>query len=277
MSRMGIGMLGALGATFAVGAGAPAAGAAHEARVADLNSGYAQSVRWSGWIVQQRGAHFDRVSATWHVPSANCPPHGGASYSLTWIGLGGADENKLEQIGTETDCAPSAGSQHSVPYTMLWWEVLPAPEQYPNEQVNPGDLVNASVTIKGKVATIELQDETAGWKYVKRTKPRQLTESSADWIEEDPEICPGTVIYESCPEKPFAHFTKVTFSNALAGTTKGRTGPLTDSHWTAIKYGMLQGTAHLRLLSWPSPLDAGGTSFTISRTNSKPPPEPEPV
>jgi hypothetical protein len=211
--------------------------------------------------------HFDRVSASWRVPSANCPPRGGASYSLTWIGLGGANENKLEQIGTETDCAPAAGSQRSVPYSLIWWEVLPVPEEYPAEEVDPGDLIDASVTIASGRATVSLHDVTRDWQFVKRVrvKPRDLTESSADWIEEDPEICPGTVIHVSCPEKPLAHYRTVTFSNAAAGTTAHVHGPILDSHWDAIRYAMIQGNTHLRLLSWPSPLNATGNGFSVSR------------
>jgi hypothetical protein len=232
--------------------------------------GWTGSVRWSGWIVSRHGEHFDRVSASWLVPTANCPPHGRASYSLTWLGLGGADENKLEQIGTETDCAPAGGTQRSTPYSLVWWEVLPAPEQYPTEEVDPGDRVDALVTIAGRRATVSLHDETRGWRFVKRVRVprRDLTESSADWIEEDPEICPGTVIYVNCPEKRLAHYRTVTFSNAAAGTTAHGLGPIRDSHWDAIRYGMIQGKTHLRLLSWPSPLNGAGNGFSVSRTDT---------
>jgi hypothetical protein len=243
--------------------------------------GWAESIRWAGWIASRHGQHFDRVSASWRVPTASCPPRGKASYSLTWIGLGGANENKLEQIGTETDCAPWYGSGEgfvpSTPYSLMWWEVLPAPEQYAGSEVDPGDLVDASVTVSGGRATVFLRDVTRDWRYTKRVrvKPRALTESSADWIEEDPEICPGAVIQVNCPEKPLAHYRTVTFSKAVAGTGGHVRGPILDSHWDAIRYGMLQGNAHLRLLSWPSRLNAAGDGFSVSRTDTLHlPPEP---
>ena len=241
---------------------------------ASILAGYGQSVRWSGWIDQGKGLHFNRVSATWRVPTVSCPPLGGASYSLTWIGLGGSNENKLEQIGTETDCSGHFGASPSTSYSALWWEVLPSPQQYPVQEVSPGDLVQASVAVKGKIATMWLKDLTQGWTFVKRTKPRELTEDSADWIEEDPEICPGTVIFVSCPEKPFAHYRTVTFTHAKTTDTAGFTGSISDPHWYAFRYGMIQGNGLQRLLSWPSPLRDGGTSFSVSRTNRKPPPEP---
>jgi hypothetical protein len=239
--------------------------------------GWAESIRWAGWIAARHGQHFDRVSASWRVPSASCPRRGKDSYSLTWIGLGGANENKLEQIGTETDCASGDASVRSVPYSLMWWEVLPAPEQYAGGQVDPGDLVDASVTIAGGRATVLLRDVTRGWRFAKRVrvKPHALTESSADWIEEDPEICPGTVIHVSCPEKPLAHYRTVTFSKAVAGTTGHVRGPILDSHWDAIRYGMLQGNTRLRLLSWPSRLNAAGNGFSVSRFDTLHlPPEP---
>jgi hypothetical protein len=242
---------------------------------ASILPGYGQSVRWSGWVDQGRGIHFKSVSATWRVPGATCSQRGGATYSLTWIGLGGQDENKLEQIGTETDCTPRVRSAPATPYSLIWWEVLPAPEQYPVQQVDPGDLVQASVTVKGKIATLSLKDLTLGWKFVRRTKPRKLTEDSADWIEEDPEICPGTVIFVSCPEKPFAHYRTVTFTHAKTTDTAGFTGSISDPHWYAFRYGMIQGNVVQRLLSWPSPLRDGGTSFSVSRTNRPLPPEPQ--
>jgi hypothetical protein len=107
-----------------------------------------------------------------------------------------------------------------------------------------------------------------------KLRPRDLTESSADWIEEDPEICPGTVILVNCPEKPFAHYSKVTFSDAVASTAHV-TGPIRDSHWNAIRYGMIKGNTHVRMLSWPSPRNAAGNGFSVSRWTSRLlPPEP---
>jgi hypothetical protein len=239
--------------------------------------GWTGSVRWSGWIVSRKGEHFDRVSASWRIPSAKCSQRGPATYSLTWIGLGGANENKLEQIGTETDCTQGFGSIKATAYAQLWWEVLPSPEQYPGEDIAPGDLVDASVTIAGRRATVSLRDVTRKWTFVKRVsvRPRDLTESSADWIEEDPEICPGTVIVVSCPEKPFAHYRKVTFTHAVTGTTKHVSGSILDSHWDQIRYAMVQGNTRLRLLSYPSPLNAAGNGFSVSRYDTLDlPPQP---
>jgi hypothetical protein len=249
---------------------APGAGAA-------VLPGWAGSVRWSGWIDSAPHVHFDRVSASWRIPNAKCSPHGPASYSLTWIGIGGAGENKLEQIGTETDCTQGFGSIRAVAYAQLRWEVLPSPEQYPGEDIAPGDLVDASVTIAGRRATLSLRDVTRKWTFVKpvSVRPRDLTESSADWIEEDPEICPGTVIVVTCPEKPLAHYRRVTFTHAVTGTTKHVTGPILDSHWDQIRYAMVQGNTRLRLLSYPSPLNAAGNGFSVSRYDTLHlPPEP---
>jgi hypothetical protein len=78
-----------------------------------------------------------------------------------------------------------------------------------------------------------------------------------------------------CPEKPFAHYRTVRFTPARAATTAHVRGPILDSHWDAIRYGMLQGNTHLRLPSWPSQLNAAGNGFTVSRTDTLHlPPEP---
>ena len=265
MRRAALG-LAALGALILV----PGAGAM-------VLPGWTGSVRWSGWIVSRNGQHFDRVSASWRIPSVKCAPLGAGAYSLTWVGLGGANENKLEQIGTESDCTDGFPGVKSVAYAQLWWEVLPAPEQDVGELITPGDLVDASVTISGRRATVSLRDVTQKWRFVKTisVRPRDLTESSADWIEEDPEICPTSMIVVSCPQKPFAHYRKVTFANAVAGTTKHGTGPILDSHWDQIRYAMVQGNTRLRLLSYPSPLNAAGNGFSVSRYDTLHlPPEP---
>jgi hypothetical protein len=140
------------------------------AALAGVLPGWAQSIRWAGWIVARHGQHFDRVSASWRVPSAHCPDRGNGAYSLTWVGLGGADENKLEQIGTESDCPPGVPGERVPTYSLLRWEVLPAPEQYATETVNPGDLVEASVTISRGRATVFLRDATRGWRFTKRVR-----------------------------------------------------------------------------------------------------------
>jgi hypothetical protein len=236
--------------------------------------GYLESIRWSGWIAAHKGVRFDDVSASWHVPGAHCKPHGKSSYSLAWIGLGGSNENELEQVGTETDCSGFFPGYRSRPLVSVWWEVLPQPQQYPITTVHVGDLVDAAVSARGRRVRLSLTDVTHHATFVKTVRPRHLTETSADWIVEDPEICPGSTIHLLCPSKRYAPFERTTFSNAAAGTTAGRHGPIADPHWAALRYALINDRN--RLLSWPTPLNAAGTGFSVSRTNRVPPGEPPP-
>jgi hypothetical protein len=251
-------------------AGASSAGAS--AAGASVAGGYAVSNRWSGYVVQERGLRFDRVSASWRVPGASCTSSQPGA-ALAWVGLGGADEARLEQVGTQTGCGPPSKAGPGLAYSAAWWEILPLPQQYLARSINPGDLVRASVTLAGRLVTMRLTDVTEGWTSITRRRPRTVTTSSADWIVEDPASCPGQLITPNCPEAPFAEYKPVTFTSAEAGTTSGLAGPITDPHWFALKYGLI---ARRRLLSWPSMLNAQGTGFSVSRTDRRPPPEPPP-
>ena len=227
---------------------------------------------WSGYGVARPGVRFDQVSASWRVPTATCSA-GGVRYSLVWVGLG--DETGLQQIGTETDCGSSGSAAGSVAYATPFWEILPLPEQHTSFVLMPGDLVHASVTIAGHQITMELVDRTRRWTFVKRAHRANVDESSAEWMVEDPLHCPGLTvpIDELCPERPFANFSKTTISEAQARTTTGRSGSISSPLWTATERELVAGRPPF-VAAAPTPLSAGGTAFSVSRTHRPLPPEP---
>jgi hypothetical protein len=77
------------------------------------------SSNWAGYAVH--GTTFKKVIGRWTVPSATCGA-GEATYSATWVGIGGysEDSDALEQIGTELDCT-AAGKVKST----AWMELVP--------------------------------------------------------------------------------------------------------------------------------------------------------
>src|SRR4029077_8844114 len=63
------------------------------------------STNWSGYVRTGAPHSFTKITATWVVPSVNCPD-GSDTASSTWTGIGGGTtaDPTLVQAGTEQDC-----------------------------------------------------------------------------------------------------------------------------------------------------------------------------
>ena len=139
-------------------------------------TGWASS-NWSGYAITGSGYHA--VTAKWTVPAVTASRK--ATYSSDWVGIDGYNNSNLIQTGTESDYYN--GSAH---YD-AWWEILPAAETViPSIPVKPGDVITASIT-KGSgsswVITI-----TDGGKSFSTTQTYTGPQTSAEWIEEAPEV-----------------------------------------------------------------------------------------
>jgi hypothetical protein len=71
---------------------------------------------------------------------------------------------------------------------------------------------------------LALADATEHWSFVRRTRPRSVDETSADWIVEDPAL-------NCCQSFPFADFSPVRFTDARARSTTGQSGTISDDAW----------------------------------------------
>lgn len=182
------------GVVCAVGAGVLAAGlpaASGAARRAIVHAprirlaskgnraaGWASS-NWSGYAVT--GSGFKAITGQWNATAVAASRR--ATYSSEWIGIDGYNNSDLIQTGTEADYYN--GSAH---YD-AWWEILPAAETViPSITVHPGDKMTASITQgTGSSWTIKITDATTGASYT-TTKTYTGPQTSAEWIEEAPEV-----------------------------------------------------------------------------------------
>src|SRR5919201_2626380 len=187
------------------------------------------SVNWAGfWVTGFRRTKaskgpFTRVSATWVQPEATCAALK-PTYSALWVGIGGVTVNSraLEQIGSAADCGFDAQARH-----YFWYEIWPAPPLGVTADVEPGDVVAASVTIVRKKVTFRIANVTRGTNFARAVKMKAPDRSSAEWIAEAPADCNAVGI---CRGNELTNFGTVAFSNATA-TSKGHVGPISDAVW----------------------------------------------
>jgi hypothetical protein len=160
-----------------------------------VSIGANKSSNWSGYnqgSLERGGTQFHQISGTWRVPTATPHKAGEAEYSSNWIGIGGGcvdagcsvTDSTLIQTGTEQDTDSSGHATYSA-----WWELIPAPSvQIANFTVNPGDVINASITESpsgSNVWTFSLKDVTRNESF-SMTTPYSSSHLTAEWIEETP-------------------------------------------------------------------------------------------
>ena len=81
------------------------------------------SVNWSGYADVEGGAKtVSSVSGQWVIPYVQCPV-GPYRYSdafiAQWVGIDGATDGTVEQLGTATQCF------EGVTYYYVWYEMFP--------------------------------------------------------------------------------------------------------------------------------------------------------
>jgi hypothetical protein len=224
----------------------------------------ANSANWAGYAVHGKGQKFRRVVGSWTIPSGQCVA-GQASYSATWVGIGGfsASSTALEQIGTELDC--TAGGQ---PVVSAWGELLPEPAVTLPLTVSPGDAIGASVTVRGQSVTLQLTDMTTKQSFQHAYGMSAPDVTSAEWIVEAPEECSSPT---DCWTLPLADFGATRIGLAQAWNTKGHQGGIYDKRWsstqlqmTPLKGGVSHGTTPTATgKASPSRVTGNGSVFSV--------------
>lgn len=222
------------------------------------------SVNWAGYAVHRSGVSFRKAVATWRQPTATCRP-GAPTFSSYWVGLGGfsVTSNALEQVGTEVDCGPTGRV-----YSSAWYELVPAPSITVRLRVHPGDLMKGSVAVYGHQVVLELDDATLHTRFRKALHAPNIDVSSAEWIVEAPSDCTSAT---SCLTLPLANFGSAGFSGALALSTRGHLGSVSDGAWNRTKI-MLTPSGRRFVVNGrsvagaatPSALQQGGTAFSVT-------------
>jgi hypothetical protein len=227
----------------------------------------AVSSNWAGYAVTgARSTRFRRVTGTWQVPKADCAT--GEGYAAPWIGLGGFSETSqaLEQTGTEVDCTASGRAIYSA-----WYEIVPDFGRTVPIDVRPGDVIAASVTVRGTLVTLTLRDRTSGRGFTHRQNVSAPDLGSAEWILEAPSACNA---FGRCRQLPLGDFGTVPFSGAHATTASGRTGTISSGPWTVTRLELISEggspNASASSAAVPSPLYAGGSAFAVSYQSEPP-------
>jgi Peptidase A4 family len=226
------------------------------------------SGNWAGYSAHRTGVHFSSVSARWRVPAGACS--NGPTFSSIWVGLGGYSKssNALEQTGTELDCTRDGQAVYSA-----WYELVPAAAHDISLEVNPGDLMQAAVSVAGHRVSIRLADLTDHQTFRQTLYAAQLDTTSADWIVEAPSACDNN---SDCFTLPLADFGTATVSSGRAVTRSGRAGTIVSRWWGTTTITLrphntrvFAGTAaSAGAAAIPSTLSAGGSLFSVSYQSS---------
>ena len=206
------------------------------------------SSNWAGYLVTNGKA--TAISATWTVPQSS----GNGSTTTadaTWIGIGGVTTSDLIQVGTQNSVSPTGTLISSA-----FYELLPQPsQQITNLNVSAGDSITASlVETSTNQWLITITDNTKN-KTLSSSLTYTSSNSSAEWIEEDPSYISGQQI-------PLDNFGTVSFSSSsttINGTIEGIQAANADSV-TMIN-------ANNQDIATPSAVGADGASFSVTREN----------
>jgi hypothetical protein len=174
------------------------------------------SPNWSGYAIS--GGPFTSITGQWNVPTISGDA---GSASSSWIGIDGATNSSLIQVGTEQDWNSGIlGIGEGASY-YSWWEVLPAVETKLPNPVFPGNVMYAEITRTNAAAgtwLIELINTTLAW-----TVTVQVTYTgpgaSAEWIEEAPSTCLTTACVLPLADYSLTNFDDESTNNGSANLT----------------------------------------------------------
>ncbi len=196
------------------------------------------SSNWAGYFVDH--GPYTNVAGQWRVPTVL--PTAAPTFSALWIGIDGATNQSLIQVGTEQ--AFYGGRAHY----LAWWEILPAPAvAIPTIPIRPGDVMSARIMeVSAGQWRITIVDRTRG-RSTTTTRRYDGPGSSAEWIEEAP-LVDGQL-------PPLAYHGTALFDNATANGANPHLMPV-DAGAMVNFFG-----APLEL---PSAPDADGNGFALS-------------
>ena len=203
------------------------------------------STNWSGYMVAD--GVYSGITAGWTVPNVTGSDHS-LSADGTWIGIGGVTQNDLIQTGTQDIVSPNGQVSMAA-----FYEMLPnASVTISDMAISPGDSISASIKeVSYKTWTISIADNTDNESY-STIVVYDSSNSSAEWIEEDPE-------YGNGMQAPFDNFGSVNFSDATT-TVNGTVYNLAGVNPSSITLVNAFGQA----LAVPSAFGASGNSFSVT-------------
>ncbi len=204
------------------------------------------STNWSGYLATT--GKFTSISGSWTIPHVT--GNGSTeSADTAWIGIGGVTSDDLIQIGTLEDV--SAGGQ--VTYEPFF-EMLPTQaELVPGVSVSAGDSISASINeISTNIWTFSIVDHTDGQTWTHNVSYAS-TNSSAEWIEEDPSFAGGSLA-------PLDNFGSVTFSG---GSTIDNGNSVNIFNASSSSVTMVNNAD--QPIVTPSSITGNGSGFTVTQ------------
>ena len=209
------------------------------------------SYNWSGYAdVTSKTGKFSAVSGKWTVPKVSCSAE--HRIESSWVGLDGANDTTVEQLGTVSQCFQDKAVYYS------WYEMYPAGEVVVSKGVKAGNHISASVTRSGTSYTLKLTDSTTSGNNIKVTKSCSTCKNQdAEWIVERPDLATTGIV-------PLAKFSSTGFTSAsaTAGGKKGTIGTVSP-----YQYLMVDST-ETYYLAKPSALNSNKNGFTDAWKNS---------
>ena len=160
---------------------------------------------WSGYVLPKD--QISSISGSFIVPEISSSDSPVNSANSTWLGIGGTKSSDLIQTGVQSM------NINGTIENSAFYEILPASTVYiPNFSVNGGDEITSSISlISQNNWQIELDNITSGQTF-KKDISYISSQSSAEWIEEDPSSLNN--------ELPFDDFRNTTFSNLVVNGQK---------------------------------------------------------
>lgn len=223
-----------------------------------LNSSNDKSLNWSGYasFTSAKSPEIGSVQSvwgTWKVPKIH-PSHTN-TFSSSWIGIDGFDNQTVEQIGTAQEWYGGTARYYA------WFEMYPSTafmlDGFP---VHPKDVIRASVVYAGTDSLFEyyemiIENITRKVFTIVPTYTSESTErASAEWIVEAP---------FDVTTLPLAHYGQEHFWNCLT-TIKGKSGGIDNKNWDYNRITMVTNSKKHVIKSKPSQLHKDGTAFSIS-------------
>jgi hypothetical protein len=227
---------------------------AHSASV--RNTGSLTSPNWSGYAdIACSTCALRYVSADFTVPHLNPAKSPDNSWASHWVGLDGATNSTVEQVGIDTYVS------NGVDYYYAWYEMFPAATQVYSLAASPGDNIQVGVYTVNGTYSLSLNDTTLGAGFTATaTVPTGYTgqNKSAEVITEAPSEVSGS----SLIQLPLADYGQVNYNNATVTSRSGTHGGLgSTSLWNA--YAVKMAGSSGATLSAPSGLLNGTNSSGI--------------
>jgi hypothetical protein len=226
------------------------------------SSSTSTSTNWDGYTVLNSSStntnSFNRVSAQWVEPTITCDPNNpNPEWVGFWVGFDGWLNGSVEQGGTQAMCF------NGVPSYSVWWEMFPFNFIQTGFSINPGDVIQASVTFNTSTSQFEIlvmdvtSNQTLTQDIACQSGQANCARSSADVISED--IGGGSDL-DGLYFLP--NYGTATYTNASATDVNGHTGSLNDPTWNSV--GITEVSSANVTKQTVGPLSTDGKSFNTT-------------